>query len=83
MSAIMIHHGTTDDIVDISSGEESRDIWLGQNGCSMSSSSSYMGCETYDGCPDGKPVVWCVGNWNHTISSTAASNIWSFFSGLE
>ena len=81
-SAIMIHHGTADDIVTIDSGEGSRDFWLEQNGCTQTSKSSFTGCVTYDGCPDGKPVVYCVGNWNHTISSTAAANIWSFFSGL-
>ena len=81
-SAIMIHHGTADDIVDISSGEGSRDFWVEQNGCSQTSSSSFTGCESYEGCPDTKPVAYCTGNWNHTISSQAAANIWSFFSEL-
>jgi len=81
--AIMIHHGTADDIVDISSGEGSRDFWVEQNGCAQTSTPSYSGCESYDGCPDASPVVWCVGNFNHTITSSTAGNIWSFFSGLR
>ncbi len=81
--AIMIHHGTADDIVDISSGEGSRDFWVEQNGCAQTSTASYSGCQSYDGCPDASPVAWCVGNFNHTITSTTAGNIWSFFSGLE
>jgi polyhydroxybutyrate depolymerase len=81
--AIMIHHGTADDIVELESGEGSRDFWLEHNGCAESSKSSFTGCTSYDGCPDGKPVVWCVGNWNHTISAQASANIWSFFDGLE
>ena len=82
-AAMIIQHGTADDIVGIESGEGSRDFWVEHNGCSQSSSSSFSGCQTYDDCPEGKPVVWCVGNYNHTIDGTAAANIWSFFSGLE
>ena len=80
--AIMIHHGTADPIVDFSSGEGTRDFWVEQNGCAQTSSSSFNGCQSYDGCPDAAPVVWCVGNFDHTITSTTAGNIWSFFSGL-
>lgn len=78
--AIMIHHGTADTIVEPSSGEGSRDFWTQQNGCSQTTTSSFTGCKTYSNCAE--PVVYCVGNWDHTISSTAAANIWSFFSGL-
>ena len=80
---IMLHHGTADDIVEIASGEGSRDFWVEQNGCGTSTTSSFMGCQSYGGCPEGSPVIWCVGNWNHTISSTAAANIWSFFDGFK
>jgi poly(3-hydroxybutyrate) depolymerase len=80
---IMIHHGTADDIVEFSSGEGSRDFWVKQNGCGSTTMSSYMGCQSYGGCPEASPVIWCVGNWNHTISSTASANIWSFFDGFK
>ncbi len=82
-SAMMIHHGTADDIVDISSGEESRDFWVEQNGCEQTSTSSYPACESYDGCPDTSPVVWCTGNFDHTITTATAQKIWMFFSDLE
>jgi polyhydroxybutyrate depolymerase len=81
--AVIIHHGTADDIVAPESGENTRDFWVGHNGCSAMTTSSFTGCQTYSGCPDGRPVVYCVGNWNHTVSGTAAANIWSFFDGLE
>ncbi len=81
-AAIMIHHGTADDIVEFSSGEDSRDFWIGQNGCNQTSASSYDNCETFDGCPDGKPVVFCIGGWKHSIEGVETQNIWSFFNSL-
>lgn len=81
-AAIMVQHGTADPIIDISSGEESRDAWIEQNGCSPSSTPSFRGCESYDGCADGKPVVWCTGNYDHYIPDDVVANIWAFFSGL-
>ncbi len=81
-AAIMIQHGTEDPIVELSSGQQSRDTWVEQNGCSQSSSSSFTGCESYDGCPDGKPVVWCTGSYDHYIPEDVVANIWSFFSQL-
>ena len=82
-AAMMIHHGTEDEIVTFDSGEGSRDFWLGQNGCGSNSASSYIGCQSYEGCPDDKPVSFCVGNWDHTINNTVSSNIWEFFSSFD
>jgi len=81
-SAIMVQHGTADPIVDLSSGEGSRDFWAAQNECGQSSSSSLNNCTFYEGCTEGKPVAWCTGNYDHYIPSEAASNIWSFFSSF-
>lgn len=81
-SAIIVQHGTADPIVDISSGEGSRDTWIAQNGCSPTSMPSFNGCESFEGCPEGKPVVWCTGNFDHYIPENVTANIWSFFSGL-
>jgi poly(3-hydroxybutyrate) depolymerase len=81
-SAIMVQHGTADDIVVLSSGEASRDFWLNQNGCGSTSTSSLNNCAFYDGCPDDKPVAWCTGSYDHYIPDEVASNIWSFFSSL-
>jgi poly(3-hydroxybutyrate) depolymerase len=80
--AMMISHGTADDIVTIDSGEASRDFWVEHNGCMNNTTASFSGCQSYAGCPDESPVIWCIGNYNHTISSTTAANIWSFFDGL-
>jgi poly(3-hydroxybutyrate) depolymerase len=81
--AIIIHQGTGDTLVTPDMGEETRDFWIQQNGCTQTTTASFEGCETYEGCTDGRPVVYCVGSWDHTIHRTATANIWSFFSGLE
>lgn len=80
--AIMVQHGTADEIVEIPSGEDSRDFWLEQNGCGQSTTTSLNNCAFYDGCPEDKPVAWCTGNYDHYIPNEVASNIWSFFSSL-
>jgi len=79
--AIMIHQGTGDTLVTTDRGEETRDFWAERNGCSPTMASDFTGCQSYEGCD--APVVYCLGNWDHTITSTATENIWSFFSGLE
>ena len=81
--AIIIHQGTTDDILGPEAGEATRDFWVNQNGCTQTTTPSFTGCETYGGCADGRPVVYCVGSWGHWVDGVAADNIWSFFSGLE
>ncbi|MBN2575028.1 MAG: prolyl oligopeptidase family serine peptidase [Deltaproteobacteria bacterium] len=79
--AVIIHQGTGDTLVTPSSGgEPTRDFWIKQNGCSQTNTSSFTGCKTYSECAE--PVVYCVGNWDHTINSTITGNVWSFFSGL-
>lgn len=80
--AIMVQHGTQDDIVEISSGEGSRDHWLDVNGCDQTSMKSLNNCDFYAGCPDDHPVAWCTGSYDHYIPNEVASNIWSFFSGF-
>lgn len=82
-SAIMVIHGSEDNIVDPEVGENSRDFWVTQNGCEETRTESYSGCETNDGCPDAKPVTYCVGAWDHWVHPTATGNIWEFFSGLK
>jgi polyhydroxybutyrate depolymerase len=77
--AVIIHWGTQDG--DGESSRGTRDFWIEQNGCSATTTSVYTGCESYGSCAE--PVIYCVGNWNHTISSTAAANVWTFFDGLK
>jgi poly(3-hydroxybutyrate) depolymerase len=79
--AIIIHHGTADTIVTPDSGEATRDFWTKQNGCNATTTSIYTGCQTFGACAE--PVLYCVGAWDHTVSSTARANIWSFFNSLR
>jgi poly(3-hydroxybutyrate) depolymerase len=78
--AIIIHQGTADTLVTSTTGEATRDFWIMQNGCSQTTSATLTGCESYGDCAE--PVLYCVGNWGHTIDSKATANIWSFFSSL-
>ncbi len=78
---VMIHHGTADTIVELSSGEATRDFWRMRNGCNTTTTSIYTGCSSYGACSE--PVIYCVGNWDHTVSSTARANIWKFFDSLK
>jgi poly(3-hydroxybutyrate) depolymerase len=79
--AIMIHQGTADTTVTpTAGGEPTRDFWIKQNGCNQTTASAFTGCQSYGACAE--PVVYCVGNWNHTVDAIATANIWSFFNGL-
>jgi polyhydroxybutyrate depolymerase len=78
---IIIHQGTADDIVKIDSGNATRDAWVKQNGCNQTATSVYTGCQSYEGCTE--PVIYCVGNWTHTVDRIARANIWKFFDSLK
>ena len=78
---IIIHHGTADTIVEPSSGEATRDFWRMRNGCNTMTTAIYTGCSSYGACTE--PVIYCVGNWDHTVSATARANIWKFFDSLK
>jgi len=65
-----------------SRGRGGPDFWIRQNGCSATTTPSFNGCVTDDGCPEGKPVVYCLGDWDHTIDSHAVATIWAFFDAL-
>jgi len=80
--SIMIHQGTADTTVTpTAGGEATRDFWIKQNGCNQTTTSAFTGCQSYGACAE--PVVYCVGNWNHTVDAIATANIWSFFNGLQ
>jgi len=79
--AIMIHQGTADTTVTpTAGGEPTRDFWIKQDGCNQTTTSAFTGCQSYGACAE--PVVYCVGNWTHTVDAIATANIWSFFNGL-
>jgi len=79
--SIIIHQGTADTIATPQAGEGTRDFWLMQNGCNTTTTSVYTGCQSYGACDE--PVVYCTGNWTHTVSSTARANVWKFFDSLK
>ena len=80
--AIMIHQGTADTTVTpTAGGEPTRDFWIKQNGCNQTTTSAFTGCQSYGACAE--PVIYCVGNWTHTVDAIATANIWTFFNGLQ
>jgi poly(3-hydroxybutyrate) depolymerase len=79
--AVMIHQGTADTIAKPEAGQATRDFWTTQNGCNTMTTSIYTGCSSYGACAE--PVIYCVGNWDHTVSATARANIWKFFDSLK
>ena len=80
--AVLLAHGTADDIVLLSFGEGSRDRWADENGCDTGSSSdvSPSPCVAYT-CT-GEPVRWCEYSGMHEWPSFAPEAIWTFFSSL-
>jgi poly(3-hydroxybutyrate) depolymerase len=80
--AIMIHQGTADTTVTPDKGGvPTRDFWIQQNGCNQTTTSTFTGCQSYGACAE--PVIYCVGNWTHTVDAIATANIWTFFNGLQ
>jgi polyhydroxybutyrate depolymerase len=82
--AAWITHGTGDQVVPFSQGEASRDALLDRNGCGESTAAvDPSPCETYDGCAEGMPVVWCPHDetdlMGHMWPRFAGPAIWAFF----
>ena len=68
-------------------GQASLAFWTGKNGCSSTtttpSGSGFTSCEAYEDCTSNLPVYSCTGTWNHTITTTAAGDVWAFFSTFK
>jgi len=80
--AIIIHQGTADTTATpAKGGEPTRDFWTKQNGCNTTTTAIYTGCQSYGACSE--PVLYCVGNWTHTVDRIARGNIWKFFDSLK
>jgi poly(3-hydroxybutyrate) depolymerase len=80
--AIIIHQGTADTTATpAKGGEPTRDFWIKQNGCNTTTTAMYTGCQSYGACSD--PVLYCVGNWGHSVDRIARANIWKFFDSLK
>lgn len=83
--AAFVVHGSDDGAEPVSSGVQSRDFWVGQNGCTTNESPvDPAPCVAYGGCQSGSPVAWCEhsGMGGHVIPPFAPSGIWSFFTSL-
>jgi hypothetical protein len=85
-------HGITDTIVPITTGEPSRNFWLGYNGCSCEETidTEYPECMEYADCDQGYPVYWCPHEYEdpsrrgpgHAWPPFAGEAIWNFFKNL-
>jgi poly(3-hydroxybutyrate) depolymerase len=73
-------HGTADTSVTPASGRSARDVWIAENGCSMTTMpSTPTECVDYQGCMGENAVKWCEHPGTHMVPSFAADAIWNFF----
>lgn len=82
--AAWLAHGTLDEIVPYSQGEDSRDHWTAANNCEAQADPvDPAPCTAFAGCDDGHPVIWCSHDLaelaGHTWPSWAGAAIWGFF----
>lgn len=83
--AVWLAHGSNDDSVDFTSGEESRDFWGEANGCDLTQSTPAPGdapCVDYPACGEGFPVRWCVHEDGHNWPSWIPQAMYDFFAAL-
>ncbi|MDB4942524.1 MAG: Esterase lipoprotein LpqC [Labilithrix sp.] len=82
--AAFIFHGQLDNTVPYGSGEFESSYWGYVNGCSDNASPIMPApCVTHDGCPAGKPVVFCgYPAAGHGVEPTAFDTSWALFNGL-
>jgi polyhydroxybutyrate depolymerase len=80
--AMFVTHGENDDP---GGGEFGAAYWASRAGCQQTRSpSSPPMCEAYDGCEQGKPVVFCVvpGQPHFPLYANAAADSWAWFKTL-
>jgi poly(3-hydroxybutyrate) depolymerase len=78
----MIIHGTADTAQDIYRSEETRDLFLLNNGCiDAVTPIEPSPCVSYNECTD--VLVWCAHEGEHIIPLFAPAAIWAFFDGLR
>ncbi len=83
--AVWLAHGSNDETVEITSGEDSRDYWGEANTCDMTQSTPTPGdapCVDYADCDAGFPVRWCVHEEGHDWPAFIPQAMYDFFSGL-
>lgn len=94
--AALIIHGQNDPLFPIAQGQEARDFFLAQNGCSSQTApwAPETACVEYQACQSDLPVVWCVHDEGHawpTLGSDchggvcfdAGTAIWAFFASFR
>lgn len=77
-------HGVGDSVLNISSGRQLRDNFVGVNGCTPQNptdpaqNSGTHTCTSYEGCMEGYPVRWCAhgGDHNPTEKDQGQSKSW-------
>jgi len=84
---LLIVQGSTDSTVTPAMGQASLAFWTGKNGCSAKTSMpmdpGFTSCTVSDECTSTFPVYYCTGMWDHTITSTAAADVWAFFGSFK
>lgn len=82
--AVMVIHGTTDNVVAPESGDFTANYWSYVNSCASSRTPTTPSpCQQQDGCPSGHPVLYCaIANLGHAIWGDARAATWQFFRSL-
>jgi polyhydroxybutyrate depolymerase len=83
--AVWLTHGSNDETVAFTSGEDSRDYWGEANQCDLTQSTPTPGdapCVDYPGCDAGFPVRWCVHEDGHNWPSFIPQAMHDFFFAL-
>ncbi|MFN7161212.1 MAG: S-layer homology domain-containing protein [Candidatus Gracilibacteria bacterium] len=93
--AAMVWHNPQDNLTAFSQGENSRNLYIKQNSCSMNAvptSPPSGNCILYQGCNEFAPVVWCPhttdtysgGQYTpHTWPRGTGQYMWDFFQQLK
>jgi polyhydroxybutyrate depolymerase len=84
---LLIIQGSTDTTVTPAMGQASLAFWTEKNGCSATTTTpmgaGFTSCMANQDCTSTFPVYYCTGTWQHTITSTAAGDVWAFFSSFK
>jgi len=79
--AVWMAHGTTDNVVSLSSGKTALKHFIAKNGCSNETVPvNPSPCVAYQGCKEGYPVIYCEFNGGHAPQNWAQQATWDFFS---
>lgn len=79
--AVWMAHGTSDNVVSLSTGQTALKHFIAKNGCSNETVAVEPSpCVAYKGCNEGYPVIYCEFNGGHAPQSWAQQATWDFFS---